>query len=73
MRIINDGRKDINQRSRGKDIASNRVLSDEDIYETTKDIPGYLDITPEDFKDLITMPIVMPLTKWPVQLKPVMS
>ncbi len=27
-------------------------ISDEDIYEAMKEIPGYLDITPGDFKDL---------------------
>jgi CBS-domain-containing membrane protein len=27
-------------------------LSDEDIYEAMKEIPGYLDITPGDFKEL---------------------
>lgn len=27
-------------------------ISDKDIYEAMKEIPGYLDITPEDFKEL---------------------
>lgn len=29
-------------------------ISDEDVYEAMKDIPGYLDITPGDFKDVYT-------------------
>lgn len=27
-------------------------ISDDDVYEAMKDIPGYLDITPEDFKEV---------------------
>jgi CBS domain-containing membrane protein len=30
-------------------------LKDEDIYEAMKDIPGYLDITPGDFKELYSL------------------
>lgn len=32
--------------------AASLPISDEDIYEAMKEIPGYLDITPGDFKDL---------------------
>ena len=32
--------------------SSPREMSDQDIYEAMKEIPGYLDITPGDFKDL---------------------
>jgi len=34
---------------------SNIVLSDDDIYLAMKDIPGYLDITPGDFKHVYTI------------------
>ena len=27
-------------------------ISDDDIYEAMKDVPGYLDITPGDFKEV---------------------
>ncbi len=30
-------------------------LTDEDIYEAMKKIPGYLDITPGDFKELYVL------------------
>lgn len=33
-------------------ISSSMEMSDQDIYEAMKEIPGYLDITPGDFKDL---------------------
>ncbi len=52
MGMKKNGIKDIGKSSGGKETASDMVLSDEDIYEAMKDIPGYLDITPEDFKDL---------------------
>ena len=35
-----------------KKISSDLEISDKDIYEAMKDIPGYLDITPGDFKEL---------------------
>ena len=34
---------------------NNIVLSDDDIYLAMKDIPGYLDIRPEDFKNIYTI------------------
>ncbi len=36
----------------GVKISSPMEMSDQDIYEAMKEIPGYLDITPGDFKDL---------------------
>lgn len=36
----------------GVKISSSMEMSDQDIYEAMKEIPGYLDITPGDFKDL---------------------
>ena len=44
--------RDMNERFGDKDIAHGLEISDEDIYEAMKDIPGYLDITPADFKEL---------------------
>ncbi len=35
-----------------KDISGKIDISDKDIFEAMKDIPGYLDITPGDFKEL---------------------
>jgi CBS domain-containing membrane protein len=36
--------------SRDKNLSVDMRISDDDIYEAMKDIPGYLDITPGDFK-----------------------
>jgi CBS-domain-containing membrane protein len=33
----------------------NIVMSDDDVYQAMKDIPGYLDITPEDFRHIYTI------------------
>lgn len=38
--------------SNGLETSSPLEISDQDIYEAMKEIPGYLDITPGDFKDL---------------------
>jgi len=38
--------------SNGLETSSPLEISDKDIYEAMKEIPGYLDITPGDFKDL---------------------
>ncbi len=38
--------------SKKKNAENNLDISDKDIYEAMKDIPGYLDITPGDFKEL---------------------
>jgi len=38
--------------SGAKDIIETINISDKDVYEAMKDIPGYLDITPGDFKEL---------------------
>lgn len=35
-----------------KNFSHDPEISDKDIYEAMKDIPGYLDITPGDFKEL---------------------
>jgi len=35
-----------------KDLAIDIEISDNDIYEAMKDIPGYLDITPADLKEI---------------------
>ena len=41
--------------SKSVNISSSPGISDKDIYEAMKEIPGYLDITPGDFKDLYTL------------------
>jgi CBS domain-containing protein len=33
----------------------NLILSDDDVYQAMRDIPGYLDITPEDFRHIYTI------------------
>ena len=38
--------------SKGMRPSTGLDLKDEDIYEAMKQIPGYLDITPGDFKDV---------------------
>ena len=41
--------------SRGRErekVSFEVTISDDDVYEAMKDIPGYLDITPGDFKEL---------------------
>jgi len=38
--------------SNGLETSSPLEISDKDVYEAMKEIPGYLDITPGDFKDL---------------------
>lgn len=38
--------------SRNKNQLVNIQISDDDIYEAMKDIPGYLDITTKDFKEV---------------------
>jgi CBS domain-containing membrane protein len=35
-----------------KDFSAGIELKDEDVYEAMQDIPGYLDITPGDFKEI---------------------
>jgi CBS domain-containing protein len=35
-----------------KDLPINIEISDDDIYEAMKDIPGYLDVTPADLKEI---------------------
>ena len=44
-------------------------ISDDDIFEAMRDIPGYLDITPEISKRYISMPISMPLRGWLARLR----
>lgn len=41
-----------NQKNRPLDLPGSLDLKDEDIYEAMKSIPGYLDITPGDFKEV---------------------
>ncbi len=42
------------KRSKGKDmgIPNSVDITDEDVYDAMKEIPGYLDITPGDFKEV---------------------
>jgi len=35
-----------------RDLGSRAEISDEDVYEAMKDVRGYLDITPSDFKEV---------------------
>ncbi|MCK5138785.1 MAG: CBS domain-containing protein, partial [Thermodesulfovibrionia bacterium] len=42
----------MSERFEEKDISYEINISDEDIYAAMKDIPGYLDITSGDFKEL---------------------
>jgi CBS-domain-containing membrane protein len=42
----------LSKHSEKKKISYDPEISDKDIYEAMKDIPGYLDITPGDFKEL---------------------
>lgn len=43
---------DINPAGKKKNTPHGSEVSDQDIYDAMKDIPGYIDITPGDFKEI---------------------
>jgi CBS domain-containing protein len=47
-----EGITDMSERFKEEDISFDIKISDEDIYAAMKDIPGYIDITSGDFKEL---------------------
>ena len=52
-----------------KDFLEKIDISDKDVYEAMKDIPGYLDITPGDFKELYKYAYIHALSRITCSIK----
>jgi len=50
--VLKDNRITVGENIKKKDLTIDVEISDNDIYEAMKDIPGYLDITPADLKEI---------------------